>query len=341
MSTFFRYDLTLNAANGFALTGVIVYVCTQPAITTTIPPSPLATIYSDNAGTDPIDQVNAPLETDGNGNAFFYAATGTYTVVYFDPSNGITPNPMVFADQQVVSPGGGSVTSVALTMPGEFSVVGSPISSSGTFAVSKSNQNANTIYAGPASGPAAPPTFRSAVSADFPAGVGTVTSVAIALNGSALLSLSSSGGPITTSGTVTLTVNFANQSANTVLAGPASGGSGPVTARALVAADIFGVVSVSASPTPTLNLALEPIPTFVIPVGQNITSLVMQNPTPGQLFVIKWVMNGTGGYTVTFPNTFFGQTNVDNNANAVTTQTFVCISSSEFRMTDPGSTNQS
>lgn len=65
--------------------------------------------------------------------------------------------------------GSGTVTSVALTMPTEFSVSGSPVTSSGTLAVTKATQSPNLVYAGPASGSAAAPTFRALVSADLPA----------------------------------------------------------------------------------------------------------------------------------------------------------------------------
>lgn len=68
-----------------------------------------------------------------------------------------------------VNSAGGSVTSVTLTVPAEFSVTGSPVTGSGTMAVSKATQSANTIYAGPATGSAAAPTFRAAVAADIPA----------------------------------------------------------------------------------------------------------------------------------------------------------------------------
>lgn len=64
--------------------------------------------------------------------------------------------------------GGGTVSSVALTAPTEFSVAGSPVTSTGTLAITKANQSANTIYAGPASGAAAAPSFRTAVAADLP-----------------------------------------------------------------------------------------------------------------------------------------------------------------------------
>lgn len=79
----------------------------------------------------------------------------------------------------IFSAGGvGTVTSVALSMPAMFSVAGSPITTAGTFTVTLANQTANTVFAGPASGAPAAPTFRvlTLASADF-AGQGTATTV--------------------------------------------------------------------------------------------------------------------------------------------------------------------
>ena len=64
--------------------------------------------------------------------------------------------------------GGGSVTSVGLTMPAEFSVAGTPVTTSGTLAVTKATQTSNTVFAGPISGAAAAPAFRALVAADLP-----------------------------------------------------------------------------------------------------------------------------------------------------------------------------
>ena len=66
------------------------------------------------------------------------------------------------------NPNAGTVTSVALSMPGEFTVSGSPVTASGTLTATKANQNANTHNAGPVSGGAAAPTFRTLVSGDIP-----------------------------------------------------------------------------------------------------------------------------------------------------------------------------
>jgi hypothetical protein len=71
-----------------------------------------------------------------------------------------------------------------------------------------------------------------------PAGTGTVTSVALSLP--AIFSVT--GSPVTTAGT--LTASLANQSANLVFAGPASGGPGTPSFRALTTAD-YGVLQVS------------------------------------------------------------------------------------------------
>lgn len=85
-----------------------------------------------------------------------------------------TDNPMGFhyyngASWSKIGTGDGSVSSVALSMPNIFSVSGSPVTSSGTLTATLKNQNANYLFAGPASGGAAIPSFRKLVAADIPA----------------------------------------------------------------------------------------------------------------------------------------------------------------------------
>lgn len=128
--------------------------------------------------------------------------------------------------------GSGTVTSVALTVPGILSVSGSPVTTSGTLALSLATQSANLLWAGPTTGSAATPTFRSLVTADLPAGVGTVTSVAMTVPAW----LSVAGSPVTSSGTLAVTAS--NQNANIVLAGPSTGAAATPAFRALVAADL-------------------------------------------------------------------------------------------------------
>lgn len=64
--------------------------------------------------------------------------------------------------------GGGTVTSVGLSLPSIFTVTGSPVTTSGTLTGSLNSESANTVFSGPAAGPAATPTFRALVSADIP-----------------------------------------------------------------------------------------------------------------------------------------------------------------------------
>ena len=65
--------------------------------------------------------------------------------------------------------GMGSVTSVAMTTPGVlFTVTGSPITTFGTLALNLVTQTANLVFAGPTSGAAATPTFRSLGLTDLP-----------------------------------------------------------------------------------------------------------------------------------------------------------------------------
>lgn len=67
--------------------------------------------------------------------------------------------------------GSGTVTSVGLTAPASiFNVTGSPVTTSGTLALTLQTQTANFVFAGPTTGAAATPTFRGLVAADLPTG---------------------------------------------------------------------------------------------------------------------------------------------------------------------------
>lgn len=66
-------------------------------------------------------------------------------------------------------PTGGTVTSVDLTLPSElFNDDATAVTASGTLTNTFKTKNANTIFAGPSTGSAATPTFRSLVTADIP-----------------------------------------------------------------------------------------------------------------------------------------------------------------------------
>jgi hypothetical protein len=70
-----------------------------------------------------------------------------------------------YADSLVT---GGTVTSVALSLPTELTVSGSPVTVAGTLSAIWQTQTANLIFAGPTSGGVATPAFRLLVSADIP-----------------------------------------------------------------------------------------------------------------------------------------------------------------------------
>lgn len=63
--------------------------------------------------------------------------------------------------------GTGTVTSVGLSLPGIITVSGSPVTTSGTLTGTLATQSANLVWAGPTTGSAAAPTFRSLVAADI------------------------------------------------------------------------------------------------------------------------------------------------------------------------------
>ena len=93
---------------------------------------------------------------------------------------------------------GGTVTSVALTTPGVlYSVSGSPITTSGTLALSLISQSQNTVLAGPTSGSGSP-SFRALVSADLP-NYNTVTKTAnyTILSTDTIIFANTSGGAFT------------------------------------------------------------------------------------------------------------------------------------------------
>lgn len=365
MSSQFRYDGRVQDIVGNAIAGASIAVLTQPAVTTTQPGSPLATIFNaatSNAftltgaswssltaqltlvvsGSVPSDVVPGsfvnittvnpagyngiwqvvsvsglnvvvttpytlaaianpgsyvsstasaqassaltnPFFTDTLGNFKFYSASGVFTVQIYDTLSRITP--LVLIDQNVVAGGGaGSVTSVALTVPAEFTVSGSPVTASGTLAVTKATELANTVWAGPTSGGAVAPTFRLLVAADMPAGTGTVTSVAHTLAVPAsIMTAAVVGSPITTSGTLADTISLINQNQNTVWAGPSSGAPALPAFRTLVAQDLPNV-TVTLSSANILALLGTPI-TLVAAQGVGFAIIP-------ELIVIKFFGSG-------------------------------------------------
>lgn len=127
-----------------------------------------------------------------NGTYIFEAAT-IATIYNLWPCAGMAE--AMLADGTCVALTSGTVTSVALSMPGIFSVAGSPITSAGTLDVTLASETENQVWASP-DGAAGSPIFRSLVNADFPtSGVtaGSYTSADITVNAQGIVTAASDG----------------------------------------------------------------------------------------------------------------------------------------------------
>jgi hypothetical protein len=81
---------------------------------------------------------------------------------YVLTSNGTT------ATWQAPTTSGGTVTSVGLSLPAQFTISNSPVTGSGTLTAAWANQSSAQFFAGPAIGSATTPTFRSIATTDLP-----------------------------------------------------------------------------------------------------------------------------------------------------------------------------
>ena len=105
-----------------------------------------------------------PVANGGTGTATPGLVAGTHVTI-----TGTWPNQTINATGGGGGGGGdGTVTSVGLSLPSQFTVTGSPVSTAGTLTATLAAQSANLVWAGPTTGAAAAPAFRSLVAGDIP-----------------------------------------------------------------------------------------------------------------------------------------------------------------------------
>jgi len=155
--------------------------------------------------------------------------------------------------------GSGSVSSVGVSLP--LFNIGTTITSSGYVTADLLGQNSNLVFAGPSSGGAASPTFRSLVTADLPANIPNIKlqNSSLSVNGGAGLT---AGGSISLGSAISIGISAPTCGGGQVLSwnGTAfvcvtGGGSGTVTSVGISAPSIF--VTSGSPVTTTGNLQID------------------------------------------------------------------------------------
>ena len=153
----YRSDLGANTV------GSNIFTLTNPSATTFI------RINSDNTvSTRSASEMRTDLGATSLGSDFFTLSTSSTSYIQITAAGAINLlSAANFRTAIGAGTGNGTVTSVDLSMPNIFSVSNNPVTSSGTLTVSLATQNANTVFAGPSTGVAAAPTFRSLTFTDI------------------------------------------------------------------------------------------------------------------------------------------------------------------------------
>lgn len=232
-----------------------------------------------------------------------------------------------------VNASGGTVTSVDLSMPAEFSVSGNPVTTSGTLTVTKASQLQNIFFASP-DGSSGAPTFRSIVAADVPTlnqnttGNATTATTATHLSGGL-------GGSIPYQTAANTTAMLANGTVGQVLTSNGTtlapswttvGGLGTVTS---VDMTVPAFLSVAGNPITTSGTLAVTLSGTALPVangGTSLTTLTANNVILG---------NGTSAPTFVAPGS---SGNVLTSNGTTWTSAAPSAASSLVRMTLSGAT---
>ena len=238
---------------------------------------------------------NSPITTSGNIDLDF--GTKNANTVLAGPASGGAASPsfraLVLADLPA-GVGTGTVTSVAMTVPNIFAIAGSPITTTGTLAVTLATQSANLVFAGPTTGSAATPTFRALVTADLPAGVGSGTVTSVGLSSPSIFTVS--GSPVTSSGTLSFSLN--SQEPRLFFAGPLTGSPAAPTFRVIAWSDM----PESTKPKVTVNnsstLTLDSTATTWVYTGSSPATWSLPTVGAGNIDTLYFIKN-RGSATIT------------------------------------------
>jgi hypothetical protein len=153
-----------------------VFQITVPLTNATLNASALKTVSTNGvvgAVTQDAGDVRYVLRSNGVALNLTLSGTNGTNMARFEAPDGYylrMKGSNVYATSVSAGAGNGTVTSVAITAPTSvFDISGSPVTESGTLALTFDSQSANTVFAGPSSGGATTPTFRALVAGDIPA----------------------------------------------------------------------------------------------------------------------------------------------------------------------------
>jgi hypothetical protein len=193
--------------------------------------------------------------------------------------------------------GSGTVTSVGLSMPTQFTVTNSPVTTSGTLTAAWATQTANTVFAGPSTGGAVAPTFRSLVAADVPTLNQNTTGTASNVTGTVAIANGGSG--------QTTAQTAMNAFAGAVTSGSYLRGNGTnVVMSTIQAADVPTLNQNTTGSAATLTTART--------IQTNLASTSSAsfngsaNVTPGVTGTLPVANGGTGATTLTANNVLLG-----------------------------------